>query len=85
MGESFAIETARRMSLPVIVLDRAQVLLGDETRRIISLQIALEGEINRMKQTQDELETLRRSMEAQERNISTRQQELEAEIARYVS
>jgi dsDNA-specific endonuclease/ATPase MutS2 len=47
VGESYALEAGRRMFLPENVLERANALLDDESRRILALQKRLEEETDR--------------------------------------
>lgn len=54
VGESYALEAGRRMGLPEHVLSRANLLLDDESRRILALQQRLEEETDRARQRQQE-------------------------------
>lgn len=69
VGESFALEAAKRMNLPSKVLSRAELLLDDETRRIVSLQIKLEEETNRARLREKEYVDLIASLQAREDEI----------------
>ena len=82
VGESYALETARRMELPERVLDRANLLLDDETRRLLALQQKLEEEIERARLKQTELEEEIASLESREQEIEEEKRALEIEIAK---
>ena len=56
VGESYALEAGRRMNLPENVLERANLLLDDESRRILALQKRLEEETDRARLKQKELD-----------------------------
>jgi dsDNA-specific endonuclease/ATPase MutS2 len=56
VGESYALEAGRRMNLPENVLERANLLLDDESRRILALQKRLEEETDRARLKQRELD-----------------------------
>lgn len=56
VGESYALEAGRRMNLPENVLERANLLLDDESRRILALQKRLEEETDRARVKQRELD-----------------------------
>ena len=56
VGESYALEAGRRMNLPENVLERANLLLDDESRRILALQKRLEEETDRARVKQKELD-----------------------------
>ncbi|KAJ1424532.1 muts domain V-domain-containing protein [Ochromonadaceae sp. CCMP2298] len=56
VGESYALEAARRMDLPEGVLTRANALLDDESRRLLSLQQRLEEETELARARQREFE-----------------------------
>ena len=56
VGESYALEAGRRMALPENVLERANLLLDDERRRILALQKRLEEETDRARVKQKELD-----------------------------
>jgi DNA mismatch repair protein MutS2 len=56
VGESYAFEAARRMDLPEGVLTRANALLDDESRRLLSLQQKLEEETEVARGRQREFE-----------------------------
>lgn len=82
VGESYALELAQRMDLPSKLLDRAHILLDDETRRLIALQQRLEEETSKARKLQEDLKN--EILEADDRNqlLEKRKQELEAEIQR---
>ena len=82
VGESYALETARRMELPENVLQRANLLLDDETRRLLALQQKLEEEIDRARLKQLELENEIASLESRELKIAEEKKALEIEIAK---
>ena len=69
VGESFALEAAKRMQLPAKVLTRAELLLDDETRRLVSLQKKLEEETAMARVKQKELQDKINSMEQQQAEI----------------
>jgi len=66
VGESYALEAGRRMALPEHVLERANALLDDESRRILALQKKLEEETDRARQRQAEFEGAVRDLAGRE-------------------
>jgi DNA mismatch repair protein MutS2 len=82
VGESYALETARRMMLPENVLERANSLLDDETKRLLALQQRLEEEIERARKKQTELEEEIKELDGREKKIAEEAAKLEVEIAK---
>lgn len=82
IGESYALETARRMQLPENVLERANLLLDDETKRLLALQQKLEEEIEKARLKQVELEGEIRDLESREKEIAAEKVRLEVEVAK---
>jgi DNA mismatch repair protein MutS2 len=75
IGESFALEAAKRMKLPAAVLFRADALLGDESRRLLALQIRLQEETDKARQAQSEHEEKLALLSDRERKIEAARQE----------
>lgn len=82
IGESYALETARRLMLPETVLHRANLLLDDETKRLLSLQQRLEVEIEKARSKQIELDMEVKGLEAREEEIEREKLSLQVEIAK---
>lgn len=80
VGESYALEAGRRMRLPENVLERANLLLDDESRRILALQKRLEEETDRARQKQLELEAALRDLNGRETAIERSKTMLEEQI-----
>jgi dsDNA-specific endonuclease/ATPase MutS2 len=80
VGESYALETARRMELPEEVLERATLLLDDETRRLLALQQRLEEEIERARAKQTELDEEIEQLDEREKQIEEEKVLLQLEI-----
>jgi DNA mismatch repair protein MutS2 len=80
VGESFALEAGRRMNLPEAVLERANCLLDDESRRIVALQLRLEQETERARLLQVELQGQIKGLEAREAGIEASKVELEQQL-----
>jgi DNA mismatch repair protein MutS2 len=80
VGESYALEAGRRMRLPENVLERANLLLDDESRRILALQKRLEEETDRARQRQLELEAALRDLTGRETAIERSKALLEEQI-----
>lgn len=80
IGESYALEAARRVHLPENVLIRADALLDDESRRLLALQKRLEEEteVARLKQ-KDYLDKLN-ELSTRELNIEVANQQLQEQI-----
>jgi DNA mismatch repair protein MutS2 len=80
VGESYALEAGRRMNLPENVLERANLLLDDESRRILALQKRLEEETDRARIKQKELDDAIDALGAREDAIEKSKFFLEEQI-----
>jgi DNA mismatch repair protein MutS2 len=80
VGESYAIEAGRRMSLPDNVLERASALLDDESRRILALQKRLEEETELARQKQLAFEAELQALSERESAIERSKAMLEEQI-----
>ena len=80
VGESYALEAGRRMQLPENVLERANLLLDDESRRILALQKKLEEETDRARQKQHELDAAIQDLTDREAAIERGKGMLEEQI-----
>ena len=82
IGESFALEAGKRMELPSGVLERANALLDDESRRIVALQQRLEEEVTVAKAKQLEAEKATEEMELSKKEVEASRKALEEELER---
>lgn len=82
VGESYALEAGRRMSLPENVLERANALLDDESRRILALQKRLEEETDRARVKQKELDDAISALSEREEAIEKDKEKLEIQITK---
>eukprot|EP01035_Chromulina_nebulosa_P005538 gene5538-7522_t len=80
VGESYAIEAARRMELPTHVLSRADALLDDESRRLIAMQQRLEEETERARVLQVRLQGNLTELEQQRERAADVQRALDEEV-----
>ena len=80
VGESYALEAGRRMRLPENVLQRADALLDDESRRILALQKRLEEETELARVKQVELEDAIHALTDREKAIEKSKALLEEQI-----
>jgi dsDNA-specific endonuclease/ATPase MutS2 len=80
VGESFALEAARRMELPETLLTRANALLDDETRRIVALQQRLEEETELARQEQQKWVDMKDALKSREEELENDKENLQAEI-----
>ena len=80
VGESYALEAGRRMMLPENVLERANLLLDDESRRILALQKRLEEETDRARVKQRELDDAISALGERENAIERSKSLLEEQI-----
>eukprot|EP01038_Epipyxis_sp_PR26KG_P012193 gene12193-16336_t len=80
VGESYALEAARRMNLPESVLIRADALLDDESRRLVALQKKLEEETEKAYLLQQELQSQIDDLEGREALLQSAKSKLEAQI-----
>ena len=82
VGESYALEAGRRMSLPENVLVRATALLDDESRRIIALQKKLEEETEIARQKQSQLDNEILLLQEREASIQQAKLKLDEQISK---
>ena len=82
IGESFALEAGKRMELPLDVLERANELLDDESRRIVALQQRLEEEVVIAKSKQLQAEKATKDMELLKLEVEASRTALEEELER---
>lgn len=82
VGESYALETGERMKLPPNVIARANLLLDDESRRLINLQKRLEEETELARRKQLEFEELKQELSARESSIEKAKLLVEEQIAK---
>ena len=80
VGESFALEAGRRMNLPESVLSRANLLLDDESRRIVALQQRLEEETERTRQKQGEFERKLAELGNREEDIENANKKIQEQL-----
>ena len=80
VGESFALEAGRRMNLPETVLTRANLLLDDESRRIVALQQRLEEETERTRLKQREFENKIAELTGREEAIESAKRKMEEQL-----
>ena len=80
VGESYALETARRMQMPESVLTRANLLLDDETKRLLALQQRLEEEIEAARARQVALEAAISELDERDRRIEEQRRQLQIEM-----
>lgn len=80
VGESYALEAGKRMSLPDHVLERANDLLDDESKRLIMLQRKLEEETELAREKQLQYETYKNELAAREAKIEEANIELQVQI-----
>ena len=82
VGESFALEAGQRMGLPTHVLVRAESLLDDETRRLVTLQQRLEEEVALARKEQAAAEDIVTALEAERAGMEDNRRSLAEELAR---
>jgi dsDNA-specific endonuclease/ATPase MutS2 len=80
IGESFALEAARRMQLPDHVLVRANSLLDNESKRLLALQQRLEEETEKARLRQEELDRTNEEMQQKSEEMEVERQELKNQI-----
>lgn len=80
IGESFALEAARRMNLPENVLERANSLLDNESKRLLALQQKLEEETEKARVRQVELDRINEEMRRKSEEMDKEKQELKDQI-----
>lgn len=80
VGESFALEAGRRMNLPETVLTRANLLLDDESRRIVALQQRLEEETERTRLKQREFEDKIAELGSREQAIESAKRKMDEQL-----
>lgn len=80
IGESFALEAAKRLQLPEDVLIRANALLDDESRRLIALQERLEQETAAARVKQTEFTQKLKELGEREAAITRAKEKLEVQI-----
>ena len=81
VGESYALEAGRRMRLPEPVLQRANALMDDESRRLIALQQRLEEETDRARLRQAELSAAQEQVRLREAELAADRAALAEAIA----
>jgi len=82
VGESHALEAARRLGLPEKVLLRADALLDGESRKLVGLQRRLAEEVDLMRAEQAEYRLKCLSLEQKEKDVEDTKQLLVEEIER---
>lgn len=80
VGESYALELAQRMELPGSVLERAHVLLDDESKRLIALQRRLEEETEEARRRQGIYDSKVKELADRERTIAEEYTKMENEL-----
>jgi DNA mismatch repair protein MutS2 len=82
VGESFALEAGKRLGLPSDVLERAETLLDDESRRLVALQKCLEEEVALALESQEKAEALALKLEIERQAAEYTKKEVEDELTR---
>lgn len=80
VGESYALEAGRRMNLPENILNRANELLDDESKKVIALQQRLEEETLKANQLQEYLNQQIFNLNEKESSLENRWVELREQI-----
>lgn len=80
VGESYALEAARRLGLPEDILTRADALLDDNSRTLAGLQRHLLKETETARQLQQDCQHKQEALTKQEREIETARQFLQGKI-----
>lgn len=82
VGESHALELAKRLNIPNNILDRAYNLLDDETKRLVQLQTRLQEETEAMHVLQQQYEKKLNELTQREVNIQNITERLQTQIQR---
>ena len=80
VGESYALEAAKRMDFPDTVLERANGLLDNESKRLLALQMRLEEETEKARVRQDILDKEILDVSKRQADLELSRKELEIQI-----